>query len=168
MEEKKQRTHKVLDKHPVFGSILATGIFIVIFYITMSAADLALIQFMSEGMASGPAILVGFMISTLLFWWWFRDETKGLWIGGDIKAGGCAILLMVIYWIVSVIQGIIVSGDRYGLPKPEDVSLAVSAGFMEDTVMRGFIIMLLLRKKRTPKMIMASMIVTSLIFYDDK
>ena len=95
---------------------------------------------------------------------WFKGETKGLFIGGDIRAAAVVACLYVAYWILSVALGIIISGDRYGLPKLSDISNSVSAGFMEETMVRGFILMLLFRKKRTPRVIIASMIVTSAIF----
>ncbi len=164
MKDNNPRTHKILDKLPIFGSILATGIFVALFFIIMSIADLVFEAFLPADLCSGPAILTAFIITTLLFMFWFRGETKGLWLGGDIKGAVTVTIMYIVYWILSVTLGIVISGDRYGFPKLADINNAVSAGFMEETMIRGFILMLLFRKKRTPRMIITSMIVTSVIF----
>ena len=164
MKTQNHRTHKILDKHPVFGSILATGIFVALFFIIMSLSDAVFETFLPEDLCSGPAILTAFIVTNLLFMWWFRGETRGLCIGGDIRGAAVVAALYVAYWIISVALGIIISGDRYGLPKLADINNAVGAGFMEEMMIRGFILMLLFRKKRTPRMIIISMIVTSVIF----
>ena len=164
MKNTNPRTHKILDKLPIFGSILATGIFVALFFIIMSIANQVFEAFLLEDLCSGPAILTAFIITNLLFVLWFRGETKGLCLGGNIRGAAVVVVMYIIYWILSVALGIIISGDRYGLPKLADINNAVSAGFMEETMIRGFILMLLFRKKRTPRMIITSMIVTSVIF----
>ena len=164
MAAKKQRTHKLLDKHPVFGSILTTGVFVVLFFITMSCLALALEALIPDGSVSSALSIVStFLLISLLFLLYFRGETNGL-LPGDYKSCGLIALLFVVYWTLSVILGIVLSGDRYGLPTIADIGNAFSAGFMEEVTSRGFIIMLLLRKKRTPKMILGSLFVTSAIF----
>lgn len=165
MTAKKTRTHKILNKHPFIGALLGTAVFVPLFVMTTSLCSLIFEKMITDSnVSSGASILITFIIWSLIFLWWFRGETSGLIFGGDIK--GCAVVagLFVAFWALALTQEHFTAGGRLEVPTLSVIGKAVSAGFFEEPLMRGFIIMLLLRKIRTPKMITGSLIVTTIIF----
>jgi len=165
MAEKKKRTHKFLNKHPFIGALLGAAVFVALFVITSSISSYVLKNFITDtDVYSSVGILIAFILSSLVFLWWFRGETNGLLFGGDIK--GCAYIagLFVAFWALVLVQEHFTAAAHLEPVTASVIGRAVSAGFFEEPLCRGFILMLLFRKLRTPKKIIGAVLITTLIF----
>ncbi len=164
-KEKMIRQHKITDKNPYLGGVLH---FIVIF------AVMALVQGIFTflvTMIAGKNDLLSVFVSILsgiiayfISLWWFKPELKN--VVRMIEPGIFAkyAVFFVVFWIVSIVVGIITSDYKPGLLTPVAFFTAISAGVTEEILFRGCLISPMLRENVDKKRIITATILSSLIF----
>ena len=165
MEQNKVREHKIIDSHPIIGSILFVLIMYIPVNLVVGVLNVPLSMVVPGYPQSGPVgIIVGFLLGVFIYRRWFRPDAESLIKGGNMKPMGRFILMFVIYWIVSEAAGVFLDGTKLGLPSFAYVCTAITAGFIEELLFRGLFIAPMLRKNLDKKRIMTALLISAAVF----
>lgn len=163
----KIREHKLIDKHPILGSLLVALVFYVITTIAAGVINL-LIGSVIPGYPreTGPVgTIAGLLLVNLLFCLWFKPETEGMLKGGEPKAAVRYILVFAGYTVLTMIASIVMEGiPSFSVPNATALSTALTAGCIEELVFRGLIITPMMRRGVDRKRIMTALVISSVIF----
>ena len=162
MEQKKVREHKIIDSHPIIGSILFALIMYIPINLVVGILNVPLFMVVPGYPQSGPVgIIAGFLLGVFIYRRWFSPDAESLIKGGNMKPMGRFILMFVVYWIVSEAAGMFLDGTQIGLPSFASVCTAITAGFIEELLFRGLFIAPMLRKNLNKKRIMTAMLISA-------
>lgn len=164
---KKQKTHKLTEKHPVISALLfAAGWFILMQVITVvvnTPIHLAIQAY--------PADLgfVGALIGAVLMLWCykasFKPEFQGCLRGGSIPLGLKLGSFHVGYILLSTFIAPLFMAVSYVFPSFSQVSGSILAGVTEECAFRGVLIATLMRQwKRDETKILPAAIISGVVF----
>ena len=165
MEQKKIREHKVIDSHPIIGSILFTLVMYIPVNLIIAAINVPLSMVIPGYPQSGPiGIIAAFLLGAFIYRRWFRPDAESLIKGGNMRPMRRFILMFVVYWVVSEAAGMYLDGTKLGLPSFVSVCSAITAGFIEELLFRGLFIAPMLRKNLDKKRIMTALLISAAVF----
>lgn len=165
MEQNKVREHKIIDSHPIIGSILFVLIMYIPVNLVVGVLNVPLSMVVPGYPQSGPVgIIAGFLLGVFIYRRWFRPDAESLIKGGNMKPMGRFILMFVVYWIVSEAAGVFLDGTKLGLPSFAYVCTAITAGFIEELLFRGLFIAPMLRKNLDKKRVMTALLISAAVF----
>lgn len=163
-EQKKVREHKIIDAHPIIGSLL----FMIVMYIPVNlivSVNLPFSMFIPGYPQTGPiGVILAFLIGNLLYTWWFRPDAESLLKGGNVGAAGPFIPLFVLLWVLSEGAEIFLGDLKLAVPSITSICTAITAGFLEEFFFRGMIIAPMMRKDADQKRVLTALLFSSAVF----
>lgn len=151
-EDIKMKTHKVLDKNIVFGTILILLLGVIV---SSVFTEVLMAGFAAAGITDRAVKLLltglGGIAALLVFRLVFKGEFLGFVRGGDSKTGLRLAAFYLIYYAFLMIQTIFFG--QYQTPRIIVLAISFEAGVYEEAIFRGYLVSFLLRRKNEEKYI---------------
>ncbi|MCR4924256.1 MAG: CPBP family intramembrane metalloprotease [Lachnospiraceae bacterium] len=162
--ETKTRKHKVMDKHPIGGSLLFSLVMLlVLLTITNIFLTPLVLIFGQNDNITLIIMIITTILSNFIIIWWFRPETKGMFAEYNLKPAMMICTCFFIYWVVGTIF-MLIEGIKIGFPSFAGIRTSLFAGISEEVIFRAFIILPLMRRDADKKRMIIAMIISSVLF----
>lgn len=163
--QKKIRTHRFADNHPIASALLLILSFLLVSSIGLMVNALIALVLPSYPVAEGS---LGSILCSLLALWlykrWFSPEFEGNLKGGRPAEALRPSVLFAVLWVLVLGLTALHPEDQLVFPTLQNIGFAVAAGVGEEIFLRGMPLSLMMRRRRSAGWITASLLITSLSF----
>ena len=162
-KQKKIRQHRFVDRFPVLAAVVLPFVALVLLQALGSLISLPFGVIPALGKNSA----IGYIICSLLVMWlfkrWFYPEFEGNLRGGRPGLGFRLGLFILIAWALVPVN-MIRHPENYAVPTLATLSIALMAGFAEETAFRGLSLSYLMRQWKDEKKLLTALLFTSALF----